>query len=115
MDNIKDKIAELENYIMKKCLWQFNSRAWDRKDQNENILRMTMQLLCNEHVEIATPADKCYWVEAVCLSDAFKSRFTWIAALNITEIKELMQVLKDRIDHLTITGSLNKELTDPLY
>jgi hypothetical protein len=37
MENIKEKIARLEDYIMKNCLWQFNSRAWDRKNQNDNI------------------------------------------------------------------------------
>lgn len=31
------------------------------------------------------------------------------------EIKTLMQELKERIDYLTITGSLNTELTDPRY
>ncbi len=115
MDDIKGKIAQLEDYIMKKCLWQFNSRAWDRKDQNENILKISTLLLCEEHFIPETPADRCYWVEAVSLVDAFKNRYPWISALNKTEKKELMEALKERIDFLTITGSLNKELTDPLY
>ena len=115
MEDIKAKVAQLEDYIMKKCLWQFNSRAWDRKDQNENILTKAKQLLCGEHVVLETPADRCYWVEAVSLVEAYKSRFTWINSLNKEELTELMKSLKARIDHLTITGSLNKELTDPLY
>ncbi|NTV08673.1 MAG: nitrogenase iron-iron protein delta chain, partial [Chlorobium limicola] len=28
MADINEKIAQLENFIMKKCLWQFHSRAW---------------------------------------------------------------------------------------
>jgi len=115
MENIKEKIAQLENYIMKKCLWQFNSRAWDRKDQNDNIFKKTEQLLCNERVELETPADRCYWVDAVCMVDAFKLNYPWITSLNKAEIKLLIHGLKERIDFLTITGSLNKELTDVNY
>jgi len=115
MENKKEKVAQLENYIMKKCLWQFNSRAWDRKDQNDNIFKKTEQLLCGERVELETAADKCYWVDAVCMVDAFKLHYSWITTLNKAEIKELIQGLKERIDFLTITGSLNKELTDVNY
>ena len=115
MENMKDKITQLEDYIMKNCLWQFNSRIWDRKDQNEGVLTKTKQLLCGEHVELETPADKCYWVDAVCMVDEFKIRYPWLATMGKAEIKVLMQGLKERIDFLTITGSLNKELTDPLY
>lgn len=116
MENLmKDRIAQLENYIMKKCLWQFNSRAWDREKQNEGVLTKTMQILCEEPVEKNTPADKCYWVDAVVLAEAYKNRFPWLSAMDKAEIKLLMQGLKDRIDYVTITGSLNKELTVKLY
>ena len=56
------------------CLWQFHSRAWDREKQNEGILTKTMQLLCEEPVELETPEDRCYWVDAVFLAEGFKSR-----------------------------------------
>lgn len=114
-DVMKAKIAQLEDYIMKKCLWQFHSRAWDREKQNEGILTKTMQILCEEPVEKETPADKCYWVDAVVLADAYKERFEWINTMDKAEIKELMQALKERIDFLTITGSLNEELTVKQY
>lgn len=115
MENIKEKITQLEDYIMKNCLWQFHSRAWDRKTQNDNILGKTTQLLCDEPVELETPADRCYWVDAVCLVDAYSSRYPWLVSMSKADIKLLMQGLKERIDFLTITGSLNKELTDPKY
>lgn len=114
-DIMKDRIAQLENYIMKKCLWQFHSRTWDRERQNEGILTKTMQLLCDEPVECDTPADRCYWVDAVCLADAFKSRYPWVLDMDKADIKLLMQGLKERIDFVTITGSLNLELTDQHY
>ncbi|MHB8065167.1 MAG: Fe-only nitrogenase subunit delta [Ruminiclostridium sp.] len=112
---MKDKVEQLVDYIMKHCLWQFHSRAWDRKAQNEEIITRTMQLMCDEEVKLETPADKCYWVDAVYLEKGFKNRFSWISEMENTDIKLLMQELKDRMDYLTITGSLNQELVDPLY
>lgn len=114
-DLMKDRIEQLVDYIMKWCLWQFHSRAWDREKQNEGILTKTMQLLCEESVDLETPADRCYWVDAVVLAKDFKSTYPWISMMDKNDLKVLMQGLKDRMDHLTITGSLNKELTDPKY
>ncbi len=112
---LKDRVEQLLDYIMKKCLWQFHSRAWDRKDQNAGILGKTTQILCDEHVEVETPADRCYWVDAVCLAKAYKDRYTWINTLSKDEIKIVMKALHERLDFLTITGSLNLELTDQHY
>lgn len=112
---MNENIEQMVDYIMKKCLWQFHSRSWDRERQNREILTKTTQILCEEPTEHETPEDKCYWVDAVCLADAFKSRFSWLNKMSKDEIKTLMQGLKDRIDFLTITGSLNEELTVPLY
>jgi len=105
----------LIDYIMKNCLWQFHSRAWDRKDQNANILGKATQILCGEHVELETPADRCYWVDSVCLAEAYRQRFPWINDLGNEDIKALMTAVHQKLDHLTITGSLNLELTDQHY
>jgi len=116
MENrMKDRIEELVDYIMKWSLWQFHSRTWDREKQNEGILTKTMQLLCEEPVALETPADKCYWVDAVILAKDFKATYPWLAMMDKKDIKLLIQGLKDRLDHLTITGSLNTELIDPNY
>ncbi|WP_195509721.1 Fe-only nitrogenase subunit delta [Clostridium tyrobutyricum] len=114
-DDMKDKVDQLTNYIMKNCLWQFNSRAWDRENQNEGILTRAMQILCDEPVEKETPPARYYWSEAVYLAGVYKSRYKWINDMSKDEIKVLMKKLKDNIDYLTITGSLNQELKDPLY
>jgi nitrogenase delta subunit len=116
MDEImKDRIGQLVDYIMKNCLWQFHSRTWDRERQNEGILTKTMQLLCEEPVECETAFDRCYWVDAVCMADAFKSRYPWLKGMDKAEIRLIMQGLKERMDYLTIKGSLNLELTDQHY
>jgi len=112
---MKDRIEELLNHIMKKCLWQFHSRAWDRERQNEGILTKTMQILCGEPVAKETPEDKCYWVDAVSLAEIYKKSSPWINDMDKSEIKDIMKGLKDRLDYLTITGSLNKEIYDPKY
>ena len=114
-DTMENKVEQLVDYIMKWCLWQFHSRAWDREKQNEGVLTKASQLLCEEPVELGTPADKCYWVDAVILAKEFKATYPWLSAMDKTDIKLLMQALKDRLDYLTITGSLNEELTDPKY
>jgi Fe-only nitrogenase delta subunit len=114
-DVMKDKMEQLLDYIMKHCLWQFHSRAWDRKDQNEGILGKTKQLLCGEPVAFETPTDRCHWVDAVSLAEEFQKRFPWLASMDKAAIAAIMQALHERVDFLTITGSLNQELTDQHY
>lgn len=112
---LKDHVDQLVNYIMKNCLWQFHSRAWDRKRQNEGILRQTTQLLCGEPVKVDTAFERCYWVDAQCLAEAFQEQYPWIRGLNSEEIRQVMQNLHERMDYLTVTGSLNLELNDQHY
>ncbi|OAM91369.1 Fe-only nitrogenase subunit delta [Termitidicoccus mucosus] len=116
MDDLtKTRMDQLVDHIMKKCLWQFHSRAWDRKDQNAGILGKTTELLCGDKPKTDTPADRCYWVDAVCLAEAYKARFEWINTLARDEIRALMKAVHERMDFLTVTGSLNAELTDQHY
>lgn len=112
---INEKTEVLLNYIMKKCLWQFHSRAWDRERQNANIIEKTMQLLCNEPVDKNTPEERCYYVDAVYLADSYRRLYPWVSEMDKTDLKRVMANLKERLDFLLISGSLNKELTDPLY
>jgi len=112
---MKESIEAMTDYIMKNCLWQFHSRAWDRRTQNEGILTKTSQLLCGERVELETPADRCYWVDAVVLAEVFRDRFAWISGASKDDIKAVIKSLHERMDYLTIDGSLNLELTDQHY
>lgn len=112
---LKERVDLLLDYIMKKCLWQFHSRAWDRERQNLNIILKTKQLLCDEPVEKDTPEQRCYYADAFYLAENYKSHFPWVTEIDKVELEKIMQELKERLDYLLITGSLNKELTDPLY
>jgi nitrogenase delta subunit len=105
----------LLDHIMKKCLWQFHSRAWDRERQNQNILAMTTDLLCGVALTPTTPEDRCYYVDAFDLARAYRNKFTWLADLGTDQIREVMAALKTKLDYLTIHGSLNQELTDAHY
>ncbi|MDR3288680.1 MAG: Fe-only nitrogenase subunit delta [Peptococcaceae bacterium] len=111
----KERVEQLVDVIMKKCLWQFHSRTWDREKQNENIILKTTQILCDEPVVKETPEEKCYWVDAVWLANAYKEKFPWVTEIDKEDLKQIMRELKERLDFLLITGSLNAELTDPLY
>ncbi len=112
---LKERVEVLLDYIMKKCLWQFHSRAWDRERQNANIMEKTMQLLCCEPVEQETAEQRCYYVDAVYLAESYRTKFPWVSEIDKSELKIVIQGVKERLDYLLITGSLNKELTDPHY
>lgn len=111
----EQQVEALVDYIMKHCLWQFHSRNWDREKQNAGVLGKTRQVLCGEAVDLSTPAERCYWADAVVLADTWRKRFNWLAEMSTDAIASLMHALHQRLDYLTITGSLNAELTDQRY
>jgi nitrogenase delta subunit len=106
---------QLVNFIMKNCLWQFHSRTWDRERQNREILTKTKEILCEENEEPAERLDRCYWVDAVVLARNYRLHFPWITTMDHAEITAVMQKVREKVDYQTITGSLNKELTDEHY
>ena len=112
---MKERIDQLIDYIMKHCLWQFHSRTWDRERQNREILTKTKEILCQESAEPTDGLDRCHWVDAVILADSYRKRYPWINELNTTEITAIMKGVHERLDYLTIHGSLNLELTDQHY
>ena len=112
---LAERVEQLVDFIMKKCLWQFHSRAWDRSRQNEAILTMTSKLLCGEPVDATSPFDRCYYVDAVHLAENFSARYPWVDGLPVPQKQEVMRALLARIEFLTVTGSLNAELTDAHY
>jgi len=46
MAEMTQQVEQIIDYIMKKCLWQFHSRAWDRERQNKEVLAKTCEVLC---------------------------------------------------------------------
>jgi nitrogenase delta subunit len=112
----EEKMALLEHYITKHCLWQYNSRGWDREIQNERILSKTKKVLCGENArENDSNADRYYWSEAMTLAEAFKRYYPWLEETSKEDIAEIMQMLKEKMDYTMIKGSLNVELTKEQY
>lgn len=112
----QEKMSLLEYYISKHCLWQYNSRGWDREIQNERILTKTRQILCGENAhEDDTYADRYYWCEAVTLAQAFKKYYPWLDDMSKEDITTVMNLLKERMDYTMIKGSLNQELNKEKY
>lgn len=112
----EEKMSQLEWYITKHSLWQYNSRGWDREIQNERILTKTRQILCGEPArEDDTLADKYYWSEAMTLADAYRRYFPWLEETSKEDIAQIMQLLKEKMDYTMIKGSLNKELVKDQY
>jgi nitrogenase delta subunit len=112
----EEKMSQLEWYITKHCLWQYNSRGWDREIQNERILGKTKQILCGENArEDDSTADKYYWSEAMTLTGAFKRYFPWLEETSKEDIAVIMHMLKEKMDYTMIKGSLNVELTKEQY
>ncbi len=115
-DVMNQRMEILLDYIMKNCLWQFHSRAWDRERQNREIIGWAEKVLLG--TGDAAPADvldRCHWVDGMSLARAWRQRFAWISTLGAEDISALMKSLHARVDFLTRTGSLNEELTDEHY
>ena len=114
-DVMNSKVELLVNYIMKHCLWQFHSRAWDRERQNREILTWTKNILRGDAVEPTDLLGRCHWVDAKVLAHSYQENFPWINDLDKAEIDSLMTSVHERMDFQTITGSKNLELTDQHY
>jgi len=112
----EEKMAQLEWYISKHCLWQYNSRGWDRLIQNERIISKTRQLLRGENAkDDDSTADRYYWSEAMSLQEGFKRYFPWVAETSKEDITQILDLLKERLDHTMVHASLNEELKKEKY
>ena len=112
---LNEQVDLMTDYIMKWYLWQFHSRAWDRERQNAGILGMLSAVLCGEKPAFESKDDPCYFADATIMARDFKHNFPWLAELSKNEIKETVAALKENMDRLCITDSLNKELRNPQY
>jgi vanadium nitrogenase delta subunit len=112
---MNDKIDQLTSHIQERCLWQFFSRTWDREENIEGILSKATEILCGEHSTIETLSDKTYYADAKVLVSDFKRLFPWVTAMEKEEIKNVINSVKSKLKHITITGSHNEELNDPNY
>jgi len=110
-----EKVDQLFGYVQERCLWQFFSRTWDRKENLDGIIKTATDLLTGVPPKRETPMDKLFYADAKIMVADFKERFPWIEDTAPAEIAKLMQGLKDRVEDISITKSLNHELNHSLY
>jgi nitrogenase delta subunit len=108
-------VDDLFGYVQKRCLWQFFSRSWDRKENIEGILEKATQLLLEEPVTLTSPMDRLFHADAKILVADFREHFPAITTLGAEEVKSLLQSVKERLLDLTVTSSKNRELHQNLY
>lgn len=112
---MKEKIDQLTNHIQEKCLWQFFSRTWDREENIGGILTKAAEILCGEESSLETAFDKSFFADAKVLVSDFKRLYPWITSMEKNDIKVLLNGVKEELTDITITGSHNEELKDPMY
>jgi nitrogenase delta subunit len=76
---------------------------------------MAEKLLSGEEVSLDTPEERCYYADAEIMRRGLLACVPGLDTMDRCQIAGLMAEVKGRLDHLTITGSLNQELTDVKY
>jgi len=109
------KIDQLFDYVQERCLWQFFSRSWDRKENIEGIVKTATDLLTGKAPSRETPMERLFYADAKIMVADFKERFPWIEQEGAAQIRSLMHGLQDKLVESSITKSLNAELSHSLY
>ncbi len=109
------KVDQLFGYVQERCLWQFFSRAWDRQENIDGIMKTATDMLTGGVPKLETPMDRLFYADAKIMVADFKERFPWIKEVGPEQIRDLMAGLKDRLVEHTITKSLNHDLSHSLY
>jgi vanadium nitrogenase delta subunit len=109
------KVDQLLGYVQERCLWQFFSRAWDRQENLDGIMKTATDLLTGKPPARETPMERLFYADAKIMVADFKERFPWIEQEGAAQIRALMQELKDKVQEIAITKSLNGELNHSLY
>lgn len=109
------KADQLFSYVQERCLWQFFSRTWDRKENIEGIVNAASELLTGKPPPRHTPMEKLFYADALVMVSDFRQRFPWIESENPSHIHEILGVLKEKLVDISITNSKNHELSHSLY
>jgi nitrogenase delta subunit len=112
---MKNYTVELYQYIQEHYLWQFHSRSWDREANINGILGLTAQLLTDEVISLQTPAEKCYYADAVTFVKDIKKDFPGFLELDAEGIKAVIKSLKEKLMEVVVEKSLNCEVNVANY
>jgi len=109
------RTEELFDYVQERCLWQFHSRTWDRRENIEGIIAKATELLQGQTLEASNSNERCFIADARIMVSDFRARFPWIKEAGAEEIRTLMGQLSQLLIDSTITHSKNRELEHRLY
>lgn len=112
---MEEKALKVYEYIQERCLWQFFSRNWDRERNIKAILKNVASLFSGEEVPKETELDKCYYADARILLDQLMERYSWFEGLTAKEVRDIAEIVTDKLINLAVTNSLNQERTLEYY
>jgi V-containing nitrogenase delta subunit len=115
MMGMQDRIEELSLFIQERCLWQFHSRSWDRKENIDGILAKVVAILMNDQLSLETLQDRCFYANAKILTSEIKNAFPWLGELDESQLKTLIDGVREKLLDVTVNRSLNAELNVPNY
>ncbi len=110
-----EKVDQLFGYVQERCLWQFFSRTWDRKENLDGIFSAATEFLTGKTPKRETPMEKLFYADAKIMVKDFEERFPWIRQEKPAEIVKLIEGVKERVWEISIDKSLNGELNHSLY
>ncbi len=110
-----DQVEQLYTYVQERCLWQFLSRTWDRRENIEGVLKTATDLLTGNAPKRETPMERLFYADAKILAADFKERFPWINEKSPADIHALMEGVKEKLTDIAITHSKNGELNNSAY
>lgn len=112
---MESRAEELFDYVQERCLWQFHSRSWDRRENITGIIAKATELLQGQTPTADTPVERCFVADARIMVADFRSRFPWIKDASAEDVRSVMEQLGQRLIDATITHSKNRELEHHLY
>ncbi|MBD2480055.1 V-containing nitrogenase subunit delta [Anabaena sp. FACHB-83] len=115
MEHLNEKVTNITTYIQERCLWQFHSRAWDREENINGVIKKAAELLRGERSVQETLTDKLHYADAKILVSELKRNLPWIKELDKEQVKSVLESVKQNLVGIAISGSLNGELHHSLY
>ncbi len=110
-----EKVDQLFGYVQERCLWQFFSRTWDRKENLDGIFGAATEFLTGKTPKRETPMEKLFYADAKIMVKDFEERFPWIKQEKPADVVKLIEGVKERVWEISIDKSLNGELNHSLY
>ena len=102
--------------MQERCLWQFFSRTWDRKENIEGIFAAATDMFHNKPAEAAhADGHSCSMPTPRSWSTDFKRALPLDRRAGADQDHRVDDGLKDELVDHTITKSLNHELNHSLY